>query len=55
MRVKIRIIGLILMVGAVLLMINGKILGGNTVFIGMGIMILGIALIATVSQSKSFD
>lgn len=43
------------MVGAVLLMINGKILGGNTVFIGLGIIIIGIGLITAVSQSKSFD
>ncbi len=55
MRVWVRIFGLILMVIGVFLTINGEILGDNTRFIGFGLIIAGIASIAAVSQSKSFD
>ena len=55
MRVWIRIVGLILIAVGVFLTINGEILGDNTRFIGFGLIIAGIAAIAAVSQSTSFD
>jgi hypothetical protein len=51
----VRIFGLLLMAIVVFLVINGEVLGDHTVFIGFGLIIVGIVAIAAVSQSKSFD